>query len=370
MQLSDYLDVKELNDDLDKGYVVKAKHNHLPLDMYTYSRSAQYDSYWSDATRKSRGLVVARNSSKIVAFCMPKFFNKSEHDNGKSYAGPIPLEPFKVFAKKDGSMGTVFHYDGEWHVATKGSFHSDQAIFATNLLRSRNTSFLAVGTTYVVEIIYPENRIVCDYGDTVDLVLLTTYSSLGSEFVNSDTWNRLGFSTVEEFRSCGLLDLDHLCEDNLSIEGEKVVGTDEEGYVLRFESGTRVKVKFDDYLALHKILTNCTERSVWEAMYNNADMSQFFENVPDEFDTWVRSVMSNIENKVRDFEIASAELYNKIVDTVGTEDRKAFALEALKLEPIYKSAMFTLLDGKSLRDLAFKQCYPAAVKPFRQDSDV
>jgi len=168
MQLEKYLSVEELNASIEAGWVRAASHDDLPLTLYTYTEHAQFEGVWNDATRKSRGLVV-EDSGKIVAFCMPKFFNYSEHVNGKSYAGPLPVtEDFQIFEKLDGSMGTCFFYDGEWHVATKGSFHSDQAIWATQFLRDKVASdtpgYLPLKDyTYVCEIIYPENRIVVDY---------------------------------------------------------------------------------------------------------------------------------------------------------------------------------------------------------------
>ena len=367
MKLYDYLDLDDLREALNEGYVDQRTHPDLPLSMYTYSRSAQFDGYWTDAVRKCRGLIVEEFTGNIIAFCMPKFFNKSEHDNGKSYAAPLPEEGCRIFEKADGSMGTVYFYEGEWRVATKGSFLSDQAIKAKEMLQAADTRYLVPGMTYVVEIIYPENRIVVDYGPRHDLVLLTSYLSDGSEALRPDSWAGTGFSYIPEI---DLMFLPYtLTLDDMTLEHIIDSGTEAEGYVVRFDSGIRAKMKFPEYLALHKILTNCTERTIWEALYSETDMSKFRENVPDEFDDWVTEVIEKINYAVDLFEANCNMKFTRIAKGVGLADRKTFAAEASKLEPPYKSAMFLMYDRKSTRDLAFKQCYPSATKAFRQDDE-
>jgi hypothetical protein len=64
----------------------------------------------------------------------------------------------------DGSLGILFYYEDEWIMATRGSFTSDQAIKGLEIVK--NNYFLDAFLreyAYLVEIIYPENRIVVDY---------------------------------------------------------------------------------------------------------------------------------------------------------------------------------------------------------------
>ena len=67
------------------------------------------------------------------------------------------LEKLKqVFEKLDGSLGILFHYAGEWHLATQGSFYSDVAIYAQKIL-ARNETYKDVFSekfTFLFEIIY------------------------------------------------------------------------------------------------------------------------------------------------------------------------------------------------------------------------
>src|SRR5882724_18037 len=363
MLLQNYLDVDELYRNLHSGYIMQKSHPVYPLKLLCYTRAAQYDSAWSDAVSKCRGLIAEEETGRIVGFCMPKFHNKTEHDNGKPYAKPLPkYEDFQIFDKMDGSMGTVYYYNGFWHVATKGSFGSEQAEKATHMLRDINTDLLIPDTTYVVEIIYPSNRIVVDYGDRKDLVLLTSYSANGTEILNPPEWESTGFSYIKSYgRAAGLTHndsdgLDKLVEHSPS-------GTEAEGFVVRFESGTRVKLKYAEYLALHKILTNCTERTIWEAMSTGTGLDQFFDNVPDEFDSWATSVINRLEDSFTEYQVIVAGLFNKVLKDLNNPTRKEFASAVANCE--YKGALFRILDGKSIDDMAWKSCYPKNEKPFK-----
>ena len=98
---------------------------------------------------------------------------------------PSPRCQFEVFEKVDGSLGILHHFDGTWRAATKGAFNSPQARWIESRLALQDLSALTPGTTYLVEAIYPENRIVVRY-DTAELVLLAAYREDGLELSLSD----------------------------------------------------------------------------------------------------------------------------------------------------------------------------------------
>ena len=79
-----------LQDYIDKGLVVKQDHPSLPLSIYNYSRTCQYEGKWDHVTMTCRGLILD-NKGNVVAKGFPKFFNMEELDS-------IPNEPFTVTA--------------------------------------------------------------------------------------------------------------------------------------------------------------------------------------------------------------------------------------------------------------------------------
>lgn len=128
------------------GLLYKQQHPSLPLTIWNYTEIVQFEGKWDDITLMCRGLVTD-DKGNVVARPFKKFFNIEE---GRF----TPTEKFEVFEKMDGSLGIVFWYNNEWHIATRGSFTSDQAIKGKELLKDYPTEKLNKNKTYLVEIIY------------------------------------------------------------------------------------------------------------------------------------------------------------------------------------------------------------------------
>lgn len=385
MLITDYLDGALLARHVENGYIRVNNHPTLPLRLFGYTEHAQFDGVWDDVTRKCRGLIVESTTGYIVAFCMPKFFNYSEHTGGKPYAQSLPDEDFRIFDKVDGSMATVFYYRGSWHVATRGSFASDQAKWATEYLYSKESpsaplrDILDPNLTYVCEIIYPENRIVVNYGDMQDMVFLTAYDNRTGQERRDDgaayEWGWYG-SVVKEFNPAGVTvnELQLLADENIGLsnsaepDADKAVsGAEQEGYVVQFKrSGIRVKIKLSDYLRLHKVVTNCTERSVWEAMNAGTLLSETLDVVPDEFRDWVLETEARFIKQYNAHRLAVSDEYILIGSPLVNGSRKAFAEKAVK--SLYASDLFAIADGREDRghELAMKSFYPESAKPVYQ----
>ncbi|MCX5205321.1 T4 RnlA family RNA ligase [Streptomyces sp. NBC_00237] len=387
-------------DDLAKaveiGHVTRRTHPDLPLSIYAYTRSCQYEQAWTDVTSRCRGLVVDDETGEVAALPLPKFFNAAEHAQDRPYAPPLPDEPFEVYDKVDGSLGIVFHHSGRWHVASKGSFTSEQATWAGRLLAGKDTSGLVPGTTYLMEIIYPENRIVVNYGDRRDLVLLAAYGPDGTEVPLAEAagaWEPIG-SVVRVWPAMPLAELLALSASNTLPGGGTSTGTDAEGFVIRFASGLRAKVKIAEYVRLHKVLTGVTERDIWrgygiqrfreagrsprlvaqavgspiEEATGGTPLDDLLEQVPDEFDAWVRGVITRLEEALSERERAIDAAYATISHLGG--DRAAFARAAQALrDRAVKAAMFQRLEGKPTDLVVWRALKPVAADPFKTDED-
>ena len=334
-----------LSEYIDKGLVVKQNHPTLPLSIYNYSRTTQYDGMWDDITLNCRGLVLD-NEGNVIAKPFPKFFNYEEHK-----PEDIPNENFEVYEKMDGSLGIVFHYNDEWHVATRGSFTSEQAIKGKELLDTQyNVSSLRKTRTYLFEIIYPENRIVVDYGKEERLVLLGVMNRRGEEFPYEELVEE-GWDIVMKYKTWG--------EDWETLKKE--ISKDNEGYVIRFSGGMRMKIKGDEYVRLHRILTNFSTKDIWELLRNNEQLEPFLDRVPDEFDAWVKEV-------VRDLQTEFDTIKNKIeIEFRELIDKKEFA-DKIADNP-NRSLLFKRLDSYSPQfdEMIWKLLKPKYEKPFKKD---
>lgn len=365
--LSDLLPPTELADEVAAGHVRRTRHPSLPLSVYAYTPRCVFGDHWTDVTAWCRGLVVDDTTGEIVANPFRKFFNADQHLAGSPYATPLsPDEPFDVYDKLDGSLGIVFHFADRWHVATKSAFASEQAVWGQRWLAARDTSALRPGTTYLAEIIHPGNRIVVDNGALEGLVLLGAFAADGTEVPLPDAaaaWVATGGTVVRTHTVGSLDELLRLAADDRGLDGTALSGARAEGWVVRFASGLRVKVKLADYVRLHGALSRTTERSVWEALSAGADIADLFERMPDEFRTRILDTAARLRAAHAECIAAARAAY---ADIGPTPDRRAFA-ERVR-DPRYaasKSALFLLLDGRPIDRWAWGQVKPPVGPPFR-----
>lgn len=303
MKLSDLFNPKILAAAIEQGHVTRKPHPDLPLSILTYTPACQYAAAWTPVTMRCRGLVVDNLTDEIVAWPFPKFFNLEEHNLDRPYAPPLPDEPFTVQEKADGSLAIVFHYDGQWRVASKGSFASDQARWAQGWLDESDTSKLTIGTTYLAEMIYPDNRIVVDYGGEETLRLLAAFNPHGEEveLATVDTgWEHLVGTVAAVYSGINLSRILFRAKRNQTFDGTAMTGTSAEGYVLRYATGLRVKVKFPEYIRLHAVITGLTERSVWELLKDGQSLKSLLDVLPDEYHEWLAQTADRLKKQARE----------------------------------------------------------------------
>jgi RNA ligase len=334
--------------------VVKQNHPTLPLSIYNYSRTTQYDGMWDDITLNCRGLVLDTEGN-VIAKPFPKFFNYEEHK-----PEDIPNENFEVYEKMDGSLGIIFHYEGEWLIATRGSFTSEQAIKGKEMLDKLSKTALIPGYTYLVEIIYPENRIVVDYGNEEKLVVLGAYNNETGKEVDVDEMVNEGWEVVMKYKTWG---------EGYDLLKEEI-SKDKEGYVIRFSGGMRMKIKGTEYVRLHRILTNFSTKDIWELLKNGEPLEPFLERVPDEFDKWVKAVVMNLRYSFYSIDERAGKLhdgfrYGKYNDKEVEPTKKEFAEYTKQFPKELSAVMFKMWDKKPYDYIIWNMLKPKYEKPFR-----
>lgn len=343
--LTDLFDPDALAAALDGGYVRVQRHPTLPLLIYNYTEKAQYESAWTPVTLACRGLIVAADGT-IVARPLPKFFNYGQ-------PGMPPLDPaarVHVTDKADGSLGVIFPADGGWAVATRGSFASDQAVHATAVLRGRYGAFTPPdGLTVLVEIIYPGNRIVIDYGDLDDLVLLGA--------VDIVTGRTHGPEAVPGWPGPVVTRFDHATLAEALAASPR---PNREGVVVWFpDADLRIKIKYEEYVRLHRIVTGLSARTVWEAVVAGQTVAEICEPLPDEFHPWVAGVIAGLSAEVERLSAGVETAYAGIL--AGLPEgwvRRDFALLAAPHPE--RGALFLRLDGRDYRPGLWQRVRPDA----------
>jgi RNA ligase len=358
---------------IEAGHVTRKTHPELPLSIYTYTRECQYGHIWTPVTMRCRGLIADDATGELVALPFPKIFVTAMH-GVHDFAPALPAEPFEIFEKADGSLIIVFHYGGHWHAASKGSFISEQAQWAQAVLDKADLSGLDTELTYLAEAIYPGNRIVVDYGQREELVLLAAYRPAdGTEeplAAVAPHWKPIGPAVRSWGLRDGVAELEQLALTSTTLDGSTVGGTDEEGYVIRYASGQRAKVKLSAYLTLHKLFTGTNERTIWEVLASGQDPAVLFDQVPDEFADWAHAVADTLRAEHARIANEAVAAYAVVMAALPADpDRKTFALEAVK-SPC-RSALFLIHDGRdtAVSDWAWKQIKPRGDKPYKNDEE-
>ena len=137
-----------------EGWLVSQKHPTLPLLIYNYSQSTQYEGHWDEVTLSCRGLIVDNETGEVLVKPFPKFFNYEEkiEETEKLINSS---EQIYIQKKIDGSLGILFNYKGEWVFSSRGSFTSNQAIKGFEILKSKyDLDIFNKNIAYFCEIIY------------------------------------------------------------------------------------------------------------------------------------------------------------------------------------------------------------------------
>ena len=351
------IDIKIIDKYVSEGLIEKNSHPTLPIAIYNYSRKVQYEGLWDEITKICRGLVLD-NDGNVVAKSFTKFFNIEENKH-------TPTQHFTVQEKMDGSLGILFWYEGKWVFASRGSFTSDQAIKGREILDSKyNVHPIPKGYTTLVEIIYKNNRVVCDYGDEESLVVLS--------MINTSSGKELDYSSLKMI--CDETNMP-LVKQYDGIEDYKTlkstIKSNQEGYVIKFSNGDMCKIKGEEYVRLHRILTGFSNINIWEVLKDGKDINEYLDKVPDEFDKWVKNVVRDLKYGYFQFDERAGKLfdgymYGKYNDKEPVTDRKVFAEWVMTQEQYLQPILFKMFDKRDYSSYIWEKIRPTYCKPFWQ----
>ena len=319
------------------------------LRIYCYTQSCVYDGGWNEATLIARGLILDVERERVVATPFPKFFNAFERGEA------IPDLPFETLEKVDGSLILIFWHAGAWKTATKSAFESAQALWAAERLKDCDTSALQRGVTYLAEAVYAENRIVVRYAEDA-LVLLAGYDEGGAELSYAqlrDTADRLGWRMA---RRHGFDSLSRLLAQAQDLPA------DEEGFVVRFSNGLRLKIKGAEYRRIHALISRITPLAMWEMMQAGDDLAKVRRDVPEEFWTDFDAIHALLTARVD----AIVERATREASSVAHLSDKEVGLRldqfSADTRPLifpYRKQGGVLLSGRS-RQVVFRNIRPTA----------
>ena len=199
--------------------------------------------------QEARGLILEKNTWKVVRCAFFKFFNY-----GESNAADIDFDSAKVQEKVDGSLISLYYYNG-WQVATNGTINAKDAFLQfqndkyetyydlfSKASENINLNSLNKNYTYTFELTSKYNKVVIPHGEP-KLTHIATRDNITLEELDED----IGVEKPKSYKFSSVEDI---------IESAKKLPYNEEGYVIVDRNWNRLKVKSPAYVAIHHMKEN------------------------------------------------------------------------------------------------------------------
>lgn len=246
-------DTKKLNSYIGHTSICCEKHPTEDLFIYGYYTDAitKRPHVWNSTTVHCRGLILDSNGN-VIEHPFPKFWTFKQYLSQKmillneNRVAAIPQGKFRITEKIDGTMTTLYWVKDTPYLATQRSFTNPRAIEATKILHSKYSHLFGNfdrNLTYIFEAIYPETKVLIDYGEQRDLYLI---GIIDKKTGLPTPLKDIGFPMCKDYTSAyGHINNFHDLE-NLNLPNQ-------EGFVLYFKNGFMLKIKFPWYKEAHHV---------------------------------------------------------------------------------------------------------------------
>lgn len=331
---------------IDLGYIRRRKHPYHNLWLLSHTKKCRIGNNWTNETLTCNGLIVdAENFIVERPFSKVREFNRIQ----------IPNTQFTTSVKHDGIMGILYFIGNEPYIATKSGFSNKIAMKATEIFRRKyrhvfEVMWLETSTyTYVFEIICKETKFIVDYKGEEDLVLLAR--------INKDTGEDGDLGVVEKIG----LRIAKPVEFNNIDQMLATAASNQEGYVMLFNNGLRVNVKFPEYRRLYPLLTGISLWDIWTCLSGKIPYSKSLIDVPRDFLTWIQKSESNFANRYRDTDEYCKRRSKLIRNMIFRDDAQIRVV--IQREPKYENIITLYLEE---RFGAYERAIWQAIKPAKK----
>lgn len=321
------------------GLLYSQTHPTLPLIIWNYTPKVQYEGLWDDVTIMARGLVTD-DGGNIISKGFSKFWNIEECKH-------TPTNDFEVFEKLDGQYIGVFWYEDQMVVNSRGSFTSPYAIEARRILDEKYPFFeknWMTQYTYCFELTGFE-QIVVSYPES-DLILTGVFNNTSNPVGEEIPFKLIPNAWIKKVKKYSGLDYTNIKQFNWP---------NSEGFVVRFSNGDRCKIKFEDYVRLHRQMTNLSTTAIWEALKDGKPVSSILSDVPDELFDGVKKIEDAIIDEFLNIEKICRIKFRELSEL--NLSRKEFAQIVLKTT-YSPGILFSMLDEKDYSQSIWKMIKP------------
>lgn len=354
-----------------KKYGLEKTLNDFSLKSKDYGHKViiKYDQIGSNFTheevREARGIILEKDTWKIMSWAFYKFFNSEE-----GHAPKIDFDNAHILEKCDGTMIQLY-YDWvkeEWCVGTTGTAEGEGEV--NNKLGTTFTTlfwetfekvggrkdYLWEGNTYVFELMTPYNIVVKPHSIS-SLRLLSirnlkqniehTYDEISkeSEILNIPVVQAFNFPNLRNFRQ-----LKKMFEN---------MPWSEEGYVVVDENFNRVKLKNPAYVAVHHLKGKTSEHNIISIVKTN-EVDEFVSTFPERKEE-IYKLKKSYDSLKEKLNFVWSMLRTNLPKNITKSEQKRFAIlvfDTLKVQNVdtkFSGLFFGLKDGKieSVDDFLF-----------------
>lgn len=374
MHSVDRYNLQELNKYVEQSKFTVEKHPKANIFIYGYNDHKPGNLIGWDSINKTLRGVILDSEGKVLSRPFPKFFSfrnyvtKNRIAMTEGETARLPDCNYKIYEKVDGSMATLYWVKGKPYLASQRSFSSPNAIKASEILHSKyNHLFtkLRKDVTYIFEAIYPNTRVMVNYDKREDLILL---GMIDTKTGKDLPIKNIGFPIAKDYTNeyGDIKDFNELVNLNLP---------NMEGFVLRYDNGFRVKIKFPWFNETHtliskiighsKVVYECKEKLaellsfpekkvsnilIWEFVKENKPLEKILCKVDNEyytfgFELWLGEIVAELRGKKEELidifpNMPEEELWNKIKPS----EIKYFDIASRRVHPKYCTPMWNLIN--------------------------
>ena len=306
---------------VEQKYVLASRHNSKPLTIYNYSKTTQFEGFWTPLTRKTRGLILD-DEKNIVVEPPEKFFNL-----GEPLAPDIELSRARILEKLDGFM-IICKLDSDYGliVASRGSFNSKYAEAAKTFIDDNILLKMVPNYTYFCELLqnFP--------GDAGKILAEYPIPKLVCWAIKDENFNEVGLDDECPFPTVQELSLAE-AKEYLKQKVEGVVAQDTKTF-------ERVKIKTEWYITNHRLASKCTPKRVWETLVKGQRVEDL--DIPDEFMPQMKKWQDDFLNQ---YQSKYNQINRRYIQTSALSDKElAFSPD---VPADLKSLVFSKRDNKS-----------------------
>ena len=177
-----------------------------------------------------------------------------------------------------------------------------------------------------------------NYGELEEIILLAVIDTNTGKELNIDDFRGL-FEPVREYKD--IVNWETLRND--------IDGTNREGFVIKFENGFRLKLKYQEYFELHYLLQGLTDNAIFDMLCNDQldDLQVIIDKLPEPQKVKIEFV---INQYITGFNVIKLQCLNDFRSDFETRKDAAEYFKTCK----YPSVLFAMLNGEDITRYIWK----------------